>query len=388
MTFAAALSEHPDLAEATGEVIGRVLEALDPGGAEGPPDLALLFVTPAHRDGLGEVARAVRKALDPTHLVGCAAESIVGGAREVEHQPAVSLWVGHTGPVTPFHLTAITTPDGPMVSGWPEVTDEASAMVVLVDPYTFAHDAFLQRMEQDHPGLPLVGGLAMAGRGPGQNRLLLGEEVLAQGAVGVVFGPSVAVTAVVSQGCRPIGNPFVVTRSEGSVVYELGGKPALERLGELAEHLPEDERQLLYHGVHLGRVINEHKADFGRGDFLIRAVMGGDPQTGAIQVGDIIEVGATTQFQVRDADAADEDLRQLVEGRLADAALLFTCNGRGTNLFGPTHPDHDAALISKSLDGLPLAGMFCAGEIGPVGGHNFLHGFTASVALLTRTGGR
>ena len=139
---------------------------------------------------------------------------------------------------------------------------------------------------------------------------------------------------------------------------------------------------LLYRGVHLGRVINEHKAEFGRGDFLIRAVMGGDPQTGAIQVGDRIEVGATTQFQVRDAEAADEDLRQLVDGRAADAVLLFTCNGRGTNLFGPTHPDHDAALITKSLDGAPVAGMFCAGELGPIGGRNVVHGFTASVALF------
>ena len=382
MAFAAALSEHPDLAQATGEVIGQVLEGLDP--AEGPPDLALLFVTAPHRGGIADAAQAIRAALHPTTLVGCAAESIAGGAREVEHSPAVSLWVGHTGPVTPFHARAMVTPDGPMVTGLPEIGGDASGLVALVDPYSFAHDALLQRLDADHPGLPVVGGLALAGRGPGSNRLVLDDQVLSEGAVGVVFGPSVAVTAVVSQGCRPIGNPLVVTRAEGSVVYELAGKPALERLGELAEDLPEDERQLLYHGVHLGRVINEHKAEFGRGDFLIRAVMGGDPQSGAIQVGDRIELGATTQFQVRDAEAADEDLRQLVDGQEADAVLLFTCNGRGTNLFGPTHPDHDAALITQGLDGAPLAGMFCAGEIGPVGGHNFLHGFTASMALLTR----
>jgi len=385
MTFAAALSEHPDLAQATGEVIGQVLDALDP--AEGPPDLALLFVTPPHRDGIGDVAQAVRAALNPGTLVGCAAESVVGPAREVERQPAVSLWVGHTGPVTPFHLRSLMTPDGPMVTGLPDIPADASGLVAVVDPYSFSHDALLQRLDAEHKGLPVVGGLALAGRGPGSNRLVLDDQVLTDGAVGVVFGPTVAVTAVVSQGCRPIGNPLVVTRAEGSVVYELAGKPALERLGELAECLSEDERQLLYHGVHLGRVIDEHKAEFGRGDFLIRAVMGGDPNTGAIQVGDRIEVGATTQFQVRDADAADEDLRHLVEGRAADGVLLFTCNGRGTNLFGPTHPDHDAALLTKSLDGAPLAGMFCAGEIGPVGGHVFLHGFTASVALLTRTDG-
>ncbi len=386
MTFAAALSEHPDLAQATGEVIGQVLEALDP--TEDPPDLALLFVTPPHRDGVADAAKAVRAALHPATLVGCAAESIVGGAREVERKAAVSLWVGHTGPATPVHLRAVMTPDGPMVTGLPEIAGDASGVVVLVDPFSFPADVLLQRLDADHPGLPVVGGMALAGRGPGDNRLVLDDRVVTEGAVAVVLGPSVTVTAVVSQGCRPIGHPLIVTRSDGSVVHELAGKPALERLGELAEDLPEDERLLLYRGVQFGRVIDEHKAEFGRGDFLIRSVMGGDPQTGAIQVGDRIEVGATTQFQVRDADAADEDLRQLVGGKAADAALLFTCNGRGTNLFGATHPDHDAALITTSLDGAPVAGMFCAGEIGPVGGHNFLHGFTASIALLTRRADR
>jgi len=383
VTFAAALSEHPDLAQAAGEVIGQVLEQLGAGG--GPPDLATLFVTPPHRDGLSDAAAAVRAALSPVTLIGCAAESVVGGRREVERTPAVSLWAGHTGPVTPFHATAQMTPDGPMVAGLPEISDDASGVILLVDPFSFPADVLLRRLEADRPSLPVIGGMAHAGRGPGDNRLALDGGVHREGAVGAVLGPAVQVATVVSQGCRPIGNPLVVTRAEGSVVYELAGKPALERLGELAQGLPEDERMLLYRGVHFGRVIDEHKLDFGRGDFLVRGVMGGDPNTGAIQVGDVIEVGATAQYQVRDATAADEDLRHLIDGRTADGALLFTCNGRGTHLFGAAHPDHDAAVISTSLDGAPLAGMFCAGEIGPVGGSNFLHGFTASVALLTRS---
>jgi small ligand-binding sensory domain FIST len=382
-SFAAALSEHPDLVEATGEVVGQVLEAFGP---DDPPDLAVLFVTPPHRHGLAASAATVRTALRPGTLLGCAAESVVGGRREVERTPAVSLWAGRTGPVVPFRLTATPTPDGPVITGVPEVPATASGVLVLADPFTFPTDDFLRRMDEEHPGLPLVGGMALAGRGPGDNGLLLDGQVVHDGAVGVVLGPSVKVATVVSQGCRPIGMPLVVTRAEGSVVYELAGKPALERLGELAEAMPEDERAMLYRGVHFGRVIDEHKADFGRGDFLIRNVMGGDPQSGAIQVGDLIEVGSTAQFQVRDAASADEDLRDLVEGQTADAALLFTCNGRGTNLFGPGHPDHDASVLTDGLGGAPLAGMFCAGEIGPVGGRNFLHGFTASVVLLSHPG--
>jgi small ligand-binding sensory domain FIST len=387
---AAAVSEHPDLAEATGEVVGQILEKLAAGGDESgtadPRDLAILFVTRPHREHIAEAAKTVRATLAPRTLLGVTAESVVGPSREVEHAPGVALWVGRTGPVTPFHLGALMTPDGPVLTGVPEVSPDTSGVVLIGDPFSFPVDVFLQRLERDHPGLPLIGGMALGGQAPGQNRLVVDGEVVTSGAVGVLLGPTVRVTTVVSQGCRPVGNPFVVTRSEGNVVYELAGKPPLERLGELAEAMPEDERAMLYQGVHLGRVIDEHKADFGRGDFLVRNVLGGDPRSGAIQVGDEIEIGATTQFQVRDAESADEDLRQLLADHSADAALLFTCNGRGSRLFGSTWPDHDATVVTKSLDGAPVAGMFCAGEIGPVGGRNFLHGFTASVLLLSPSG--
>lgn len=383
--FAAALSEHPDLAEATGEVVGQVLERLsaaDDGG--GPADLVLLFVTPNHSAGLEEAARTVSQLLTPGTLLGCAAQSIVGGTREIEGTPGVSLWAGRTGPVTPFHLVATPTPDGLTITGWPEHRPDTSAMLVLGDAFTFPPDVFLKRMETDRPGVPVVGGMALSGRAPGDGRLVLDGRVLDHGAVGALLGPGVEVKTVVSQGCRPIGTPFAVTKAEGNVVYELAGKSALERLGEAAEAMSEEERALLNQGVHLGRVIDEHKVEFDRGDFLIRNVMGGDPNSGAIAVGDLIEVGSTAQFQVRDADSADEDLRHLVAGHTADAALLFTCNGRGFRLF--RKPDHDATVVSEGLAGAPVAGMFCAGELGPVGGHNFLHGFTASIVLLSEPG--
>jgi small ligand-binding sensory domain FIST len=215
---------------------------------------------------------------------------------------------------------------------------------------------------------------------PGGNRLVVDDRILTDGAVGAYLGPGVDVTSVVSQGCRPVGDPFVITRAEGNIVYELAGKPALERLQDVARALDEDDRQLLSQGVHLGRVIDESKTTFGPGDFLVRNVLGGDPSNGAIAVGDLVEVGSTAQFQVRDAASADADLRHLLDGRHADAALVFTCNGRGTRLFG--RPDHDAEAVAEEFPGAAVAGMFCAGELGPVGRKNFLHGFTASVVLF------
>jgi small ligand-binding sensory domain FIST len=380
--FAAGLSQHPDAAAAVGEALGQVLEAL-PGAADQPPDLALLFVTPPHLDALADMARTVRTTLRPGALLGCAAISVIGGGKEVEREPAVSLWAGRTGPVTPFHLALSRTPDGQTVTGWPEVVaDDATAMLLLADPFSFPADAVLDRLAEDRPGFPVVGGLASAANAPGGNRLVIDDRVVTGGAVAAFLGPAVRVVTVVSQGCRPVGAPFVVTKAEANIVYELAGRPALERLQEVAGTLSEDDRRLMSELVQLGRVIDEGKADFERGDFLVRTVVGADPNIGAIAVGDVVDVGSTAQFQVRDAHSADEDLRQLVDGRSADAALLFTCNGRGVRLFGT--PDHDAGVVNEELAGAPLAGMFCAGEIGPVGGRNFLHGFTASVVLLSK----
>lgn len=378
--FAAGLSENPELVQAVQEAVARVEAGLGPGG---PPDLVLMFVTPHHRSLVPEAAKFVQKALRPGTLLGCAAESVVSGGREVERAPGLSLWAGRTGPATPFHLSVTDTPDGPTITGWPDRIGEATAAIVLADPFSFPTRDLLARMDEDHPGVPLVGGMALASPEPGDNQLVLDDRVVDSGAVGVLLGPGVRVSTVVSQGCRPVGEPFVVTRADGPIVYEMGGRPPLERLKELRAHLSEAELGMLNRGVHLGRVIDEHRESFGRGDFLVRTVVAGDAGTGAIQIDDLIEVGATAQFQVRDATSADEDLRHLVGDRTAGGALLFTCSGRGVRLF--SRPDHDAAVVSDSLDGAAVAGMFCAGEIGPVGGRNFLHAFTASMVLLTAT---
>jgi small ligand-binding sensory domain FIST len=378
--FAAALSEHPLPTHAVGEAIGQVLD-----GVGEAPDLAVLFVTAAHAGVLEDMAATVRSTLRPGTLLGCTASSIVGNDREVEQQPGVSLWAGRIGTVDPLRLVLQRQEEGAAIVGWPTHPPTAArAVLLLADPFSFPTDAFLDGVHEQTPTrLPVVGGMASAARGPGGNRLVLDDAVVTDGAVGAFVG-GVEVESVVSQGCRPIGEPFVVTRAEtlgqGTRIYELGGRPALERLRDVVAGLPPDERMLAQEGLHLGLVIDEHRMEFGRGDFLIRNLVGGDADTGMLQVADTVEVGGTVQFQVRDAGSADEDLREMMAGRSAGGALLFTCNGRGMHLFGM--PDHDAGVVADQLDGAPVAGMFCQGEIGPVGGRNFLHGFTASVALF------
>ncbi len=382
MPFAAALSEHPLATQAAGEVIGTVLEEL--GEA---PELAVVFVTAAHAGAIEDIAGAVRATLRPGTLLGVNASSVLGGGREVEEQPAVVLWAaGFGAPVTPVRLEAVPTPADTGIAGFPVDTgddrdgdDGGRVLLVLVDPFGFPVDALLERAA-DPGGCTVVGGLASGARGPGGNRLLLDGAVHHDGAVGALLPPGVRATPIVSQGCRPIGDPMIVTRSERNVIYALAGRPALDRLAELVNGLSPEDRALAQRGIHIGRVIDEAKLDFEAGDFLVRNVIGGDRSLGALAVGDAVEVGSTVQFQVRDADSAHADLRTLLRGHAGDGALVFTCNGRGTHLFGRS--DHDAELVGEAVTGGAVAGMFCNGELGPVGDRSFVHGFTASVLLF------
>lgn len=382
MVFASAISEHPVTAHAVGEVTGQVLDQLP-----GPPALALLFVTAPHAGALEDAAGVVRTLLTPGVLLGCAAESVAGTGREVERRSGVSLWAGSPGRCEGVALDARRSGDGWDFDGWGSDLDEVEpgALLLVGDPFSFPAESFLTWLERRHPGLRTVGGMASAAHGPGGNRLVLDRQIRTEGAVGVVIGADAGLSTVVSQGCRPIGHPLVVTRAEGNVVFELAGRPALERLIQLADRelTPREVEVVNSGGLHLGRVVDEHRERFDRGDFLVRNVLGADRSSGAIAVGDEIPVGTTVQFHLRDAATADEDLRAMLKSRTGEAALLFTCNGRGTRLFGEA--DHDASVIAEEVGPVPLAGFAAAGELGPLGTKNFLHGFTASITLFGGT---
>jgi small ligand-binding sensory domain FIST len=372
--YAAALSRHLDPATAAGEVVGQVLDATGPA-----PDLAVLAVSGSHRHALDDLVAACGRLLAPGTLVGAAASGVLAGGEEVEDAPAVCLWAGRTGPVTPLRLETLPGRP-PIVAGLPPAVPPAATVMVVADPFSFDVDALVTTLAAVAPGARLVGGLASAGARPGENRLVLDDRVHHNGAVGVVLPPSVGVRCVVSQGCRPIGSPWVVTAAEGPFVLELGGRPALERVTETLSRLSLDDRQLAARGLHLGVVARERGVEeFGPGDFLIRAVLGAEPRRQALAVGDTVEVGQVVQLQVRDARSADEDLRRAVAGLSGSSALVFTCNGRGSHLFGT--PGHDASVVSGAL-AAPVAGMACAGELGPVGDRNAVHGFTASVVVF------
>ncbi|HEX7378746.1 MAG TPA: FIST N-terminal domain-containing protein [Pirellulales bacterium] len=387
LRFAAALSTRESTAEALAEVCSQAGEQL-----AAPADLAIAFYSAHHAEHARRIGDELRQRLSPACLLGTTGESIVGGRQEIEGAAALSLWLAALPGVKlrPLGLQFERSPEGGAVSGWPDDLPAAwpagSALLLLADPFSFPADWLLERLNEDQPGVPVLGGMASGAFSPGQNRLLLNDAVVDSGAVGVLLDGSIDVRAVVSQGCRPIGRHFVVTKAEQNLILELSGKPPLAQLQELFDTLSPRDQQLVQAGLHVGRVINEYQERFGRGDFLVRNCIGADRQTGAIAIGDYPRVGQTVQFHVRDAQTADEDLHELLAASGGAAgALLFTCNGRGTRLFDAPH--HDAEVLHEALGAPAVAGFFAQGEMGPIGGKNFLHGFTASCALFRPRGG-
>ncbi len=386
MEFASSLSRHPVTSQALGEALGSVLEQVGER-----PDLVVVTVTRPHAGALEDVTTAVDAVLHPLGLLGCAAESVIGSGTEVEELPAVSVWAGRVGPLVPVGLSATRLgDDGWRFDGLPEAIGfHPSALLVLADPFTFPMAEFAEDLADRHPGLPVVGGYASGSSGPGGTRLALGADVRTSGAVGVLLGPATEIVPVVSQGCRPFGRLLTVTDVERNLVRRIAGRPAMEcMVDEIAEHLGRaDIAGIEGNGLLLGRCVDTRVLDPGPADLLFRPLLGVERSSGSLAVEGRLPLGSVVQFAVRDARTAGADLTARLAGLDADAALLFTCNGRGTRLFDVA--DHDAAAVFRSLGPVPLGGMFAAGEFGPVGGGNFVHSFSASLALFrSRTPGR
>jgi len=358
--------------------------ALRLGGA--PADLVVVFAGRDNLDYAQDGLEAVAERLGGGALIGCGAQGVVAEGHEVE-AGGVAVWAASFldgGTVETFHLEALQAGDSVAVAGMP-MLDATESVLLLADPYTFPVEALLTQLAVDSPGLPVIGGIASAGGGPGLGVLMHDGRVEHEGAVGVAL-KGVDVRPCVSQGARPIGPEMVITAGDENVIAELASRPALERIKEAIAELDPSERALAAQGLLLGIVIDPNQPEYERGDFLIRGLLDVDDEAGTVTVGEQVRIGQTVRLQVRDGDSADEDLRAVLDGQLRElrhppaGTLLFTCNGRGAGMFGVE--DHDASALDYAFAGAPAAGFFCAGEIGPVGTRNFLHGFTATIAVF------
>lgn len=368
-----------DWRQSVTDALQQVLQPLE-GEA---PDLVVLFASAAYQEDFAEMLREVLETTQATHLIGCSASAVIAQDRELEEQPGIALMALRLPPGALLSVRHVVGDEvrGSRLTGL--ASDACRGTLVLADPFTIDVEALLKTLADENPAGPIIGGLATGSGARRVTHVFCGTSAHDHGAVVVGIGGSICLQPVVSQGCEPIGEAWTITDARQHIIRSIGGRPAYEVLMETVRALDPPQRERASGNLLVGLAMNEYRDEFRRGDFLIRNLMGVDPNSGAIAVAAEVLVGQTIQFQIRDAHAADEELRQMLalprEGSPA-AALLFACNGRGQGLFGA--PDHDARTVREVLGPLPLAGLFCNGEIGPVGASTFLHGFTASLALL------
>ncbi|MBI1818500.1 MAG: FIST C-terminal domain-containing protein [Deltaproteobacteria bacterium] len=396
MKWASTVSDAPQLATAIADA-GAALR-LQLGGAT--PDLILAFISAHHHGEYERVPELIAAQFGNGLLLGCSAGGVIGGGKEIEQRPGVSLTAA-TLPgvdVAPFHVDAgaMPTPNDPPAA-WerslavPNAIDPNATphFLLLPDPFSIDSEVLLRGLDRAYPASTKLGGLASGAQQPGANALFLGRALHRAGVVGVALSGDIAVDTIVAQGCRPIGQPMFITRCQQNLLWELDGQPAMQVLQDLYEQLEPEDQALIQHSLFLGIVMSEHQQQYRQGDFLIRNLIGTDPTRTALAVGALLRENSVVQFHLRDAKTSSEDLRQLLSRyrtQLSTArprgALLFSCLGRGAHLYG--RPDHDTDAFRQHIGDVPLGGFFCNGEIGPVHGSSFLHGYTSSFGVFRR----
>jgi small ligand-binding sensory domain FIST len=394
MRWRSAVSEQHSLEAAAREACVKLRQDLDGTRA----DLLIAFVSDHHRTGYRDLAPIVEAELGGGLLLGCTARSVIGGGREIEESPALSLTAASLPGVelTPFHLDIEQLPEpGAPHQDWSSAcglgrTSDAH-FLLLADPFSFDVERLIRGLDAAYPAGKKLGGVASGGRTPGDNALYLRDRVHRAGLVGVALSGDIELDTIVAQGCRPIGQPMFVTRCRENILQDLDGRPALEVLQELYQTLSSADQELCAGSLFLGIEMKEAQGEYQQGDFLIRNLLGSDADDGTLTVGAVLRNLQVVQFHLRDARTSAEDLERRLtsygserDAAAARGAVLFSCLGRGAHLYG--RPNHDSDVLRRHLGDVPLGGFFCNGEIGPVQGTTFLHGYTSAFGIFRERG--
>ena len=358
-------------------------------------ELGLVFMGPDYGERATEILEILRVHAQIPLLIGSSGAGVIAGNQEIEDDPGIALGLYHLPGarlegfyISPEDIELVKTPEA-----WREWTgqkqNEPGGWLLFADPFQMDCEAFIRNWNIAFPGVPTTGGLASAGSNQFATKLFLDGQVFEEGVVAVSIGGGFELATVLSQGCTPIGETWTITKARGNLIQGIGNQPAFDVIESTLQSLTSREKEKLRGNLFLGLAMDEYREDYEMGDFLIRNLLGADPATGSIAVGAQPRTGQTVQFQRRDAETASQELEELIKKRIVElgkrqvhGGCLCTCTGRGYRLFG--FPNHDAALITKLFGSIGLAGFFCNGEIGPVRGKAFLHGYTASLALFVK----
>ena len=388
MKWFSTASEEPDLALAFAEVAAATQQAFD--GQR--PDLVVFFVSAHHAEDYDALRQWLSDTWGGSEILGCSAGSVIGGERELEEGPGLALCAALLPGVVvhSFHIDVGELPEpGDDPVRWNELVgarrDENPNFVLLADPFSSDPERLAQGLDGCFPESVKIGGIASGGAEPGSNALYLGKRLHRSGVVGVALTGNIAVEAIVAQGCRPIGNPLFVTRCQDNLLYSIDDRATFEVLQELYDRATPKDQELFRSSLFLGIEMQSAQSEYHQGDFLVRNLIGGDEEAGALAVAAPLHEGQVVQFHLRDAGTAHEDLEQHLKraepyAASARGALLFSCLGRGMHLFG--EPGHDSRLFHNHLGPVPLTGFFGNGEIGPVQQRTFLHGYTSAFGIF------
>ena len=389
MKWASTIAEGERLDAVVESAVDSAMQSL----GDAAPDLLLAFVSSHFADEYDRVPALVRSAAGSGLLLGCSAGGVIGGGSEIEDRPAFSLTAASLPGVdiAPVYVDPQAIPELGDRGGWEAMLrsapDDAPSVVLLPDPFSVPVDRLLQGLDSRFPDSSKVGGLASGARRVGGNRLYLGPNSYSAGAVGVALTGNVVVDSVVAQGCRPIGDPMFVTACRENLLMGLDGRPPLDVLRDLYERLPAGDRDVFRHSLFLGIVMNDRREQYSHGDFLVRNLVGVSEEPRGLVVGASLRENLVVQFHLRDRRTSEEDLDTMLrryaayaKGRPPAGSLLFSCLGRGVHLYG--EPDHDSGTFRKHVGDVPLGGFFCNGEIGPVQGRTYLHGYTSAFAMF------
>jgi small ligand-binding sensory domain FIST len=357
--------------------------------------LGLVFMAPKFFPYSKQVLEILQVHARIPLLVGCSSQGLIVGGQEVEENAGLTLglYALPGADLKAIHFTQEQVEEANGAGYWRLETglepQQTNGWLAFINPFQLDSETWLKGWNEAYAPLPVLGGLASGEFNEQLTQVYLNGEVFEEGGVAVSVGGSVELVGVTSQGCTPIGDTWTLTKVERNIIHKIANRPAYEVLAETYNRLTPEEQKKTRGNLFLGLVVNEYLEEFHRGDFLIRNVLGADPNSGSIAVAALPRAGQTVQFQRRSAAAATEDMTELLtraQKRLDQTtiygACLCSCNGRGRHLFG--RPNHDAQLVQERLGPLGLAGFFCNGEIGPVGEKSFLHGWTASLALFVK----
>jgi len=399
MQWANALSTRPSLEAAVADVVQRAVSSLT-----APADLGLVFISSAFMSEYSRLLPLLAEKLSVRVLIGCSGGGVIGTTmegqtQELEASPALSLTLAHLPGVNiqPFHIVAEELPDldGPP-NAWVDLVGVPSSptpqFILLSGSFSSGINDLLQGLDFAYPGSVTVGGQASGGGMNGRIALFCNDRLYREGTVGLALTGNIVLETIVAQGCRPIGKPLQVTKADRNIIIELDEQVPLVVLRDLIGSLSEADRMLAQNSLFVGVAMDEFKMALQQGDFLIRGILGVDPSAGAIAIGDRVRPGQRLQFHLRDAEASAEDLELLLQQYQdqrasepsAVAALMFSCLGRGEGLYGK--PNFDSQLFSRYFNDIPIGGFFCGGEIGPVAGSTFLHGYTSVFGICRAMG--